>query len=285
MQHLPSYELTLNLHIAVCRLPDQEERRGIVVKENELWLERGMQYVKSPIKYRITSSPEVLFVNMHLLRLALARMLHQYPGLRPHRQVLQEHKRPAHDHDAGQIVDGVVVAKLVGAPKELRAETSETNTLLEKAVVQIFREHADTLLPAGWTERRIKRAKVLQYGRATLAENRIYTSITYQKAGSRVDSIGEITYGPGPYEGTWVLEIIRFLKLVPLASTADAADLMSDEDAEEEEPSVLPPELRIAECNIFKRHGMRGEMYVVKEGDIQDDRILIDVETMGAKLI
>lgn len=81
MQNLPGHELTLNLHITVCRLADQESCRGNVAFDSELWLEHGMQSVKGPVKYRITYSPEILFINIHLLRLAISRMHYQPPEL------------------------------------------------------------------------------------------------------------------------------------------------------------------------------------------------------------
>lgn len=59
----------------------------------------------------------------------------------------------------------------------------------------------------------------------------------------------------------------------------------TDKDDEDGTPSALPAPLRIAECNIFRRHGMLGKMLRVKAGDIHDLNILIEVEIIGAKFI
>ena len=76
LQHLPTAQLTYNLHILVCRLHKQEEARGCVATCGELWVERGIQHVKSNVKYRTTSCPEKLCVHDHLVDEALTAMRH-----------------------------------------------------------------------------------------------------------------------------------------------------------------------------------------------------------------
>ena len=58
---------TPNLHMLACRLYKQEAAHGCVAHNLEFWVERMIQYVKSNLKYRITSCPERLFVNDHAL--------------------------------------------------------------------------------------------------------------------------------------------------------------------------------------------------------------------------
>lgn len=93
----------------------------------------------------------------------------------------------------------------------------------------------------------------------------------------------EIIYGLSPFEGTWVVEVLRFVMLTP------APNVLHEEHPSEEGFALAahsPPPLQIAECNIFKRHGKVGRpMFKVIEGDIQDVKILIDVEKLGTKLI
>ena len=76
LQHLPEHLLTFNLHILVCRLHKQEEARGCVATCGELWVERGIQHVKSNVKYRTTSCPEKLYVHDLMVDEALAAMRH-----------------------------------------------------------------------------------------------------------------------------------------------------------------------------------------------------------------
>lgn len=64
------------MHILACRLPKQEEARGYVSKDGELWVERGIQRVKRNVKYRTTEHPEKLFAHDLMADMALARMRH-----------------------------------------------------------------------------------------------------------------------------------------------------------------------------------------------------------------
>ena len=76
MRHLPETQLTYNLHILVCRLYKQEDARGCVAACNELWVERGIQHVKSNVKYRTTSCPAKLYVHDLMVDEALTAMRH-----------------------------------------------------------------------------------------------------------------------------------------------------------------------------------------------------------------
>ncbi len=76
LQHLPESMLTYNLHILVCRLSKQETAKGCVAFCGELWVERNIHFVKSNVKYRITSCPEKLYVHDRMVDGALAAMRH-----------------------------------------------------------------------------------------------------------------------------------------------------------------------------------------------------------------
>lgn len=58
-EHIPSL-CKQNLHQLVCRLHIQEEQRGHVQLENELWVERVCQLVKSRTRNRAVHDPERL---------------------------------------------------------------------------------------------------------------------------------------------------------------------------------------------------------------------------------
>ncbi|DBB05418.1 TPA: hypothetical protein ACH3X1_012384 [Trebouxia sp. C0004] len=75
-QHLPESMLSYNLHFLVCRLKKQEEAKGCVARCGELWVEMGIQDVKSNVKYRTTSCPEKLYVHDLMRDEALLEMQH-----------------------------------------------------------------------------------------------------------------------------------------------------------------------------------------------------------------
>ena len=58
VQHFPVKFGTQNLHIALCRLPQQEEMHGCVGKDAEFWVECAIQSLKKCVKYRVTRHPE-----------------------------------------------------------------------------------------------------------------------------------------------------------------------------------------------------------------------------------
>ncbi|GIL67471.1 hypothetical protein Vafri_20814 [Volvox africanus] len=69
---------TYNLHLLGCRLRDQERARGHVSFAMEFWVERGMQSMKSDVKYRSPVAPEVTFVGTYLTKLTLAHLKAEY---------------------------------------------------------------------------------------------------------------------------------------------------------------------------------------------------------------
>jgi len=87
LQEMPLNMLTPNLHCACCRLYAQEEQRGAVAKDLELFIERDVQRVKENLKYRISARPEALFVNDKLADEALAarksRGIRQFDAICP----------------------------------------------------------------------------------------------------------------------------------------------------------------------------------------------------------
>lgn len=313
MQHLPFYELTYNLHMMVCRLSDQEAFRGVVLRENEMWVERAMQYVKRPIKYRTTSSPEKLFTNFQLKQLAIASMYKRFPGMRTFQETMEDLLRPVGHKDAGLIEDGVITSQFLGAGQKFRncdniagdglarsslqdnslrlllpcvGTVSVSSHLLicaivkfvgfeglnlpaEKVLTQVVAEYPEYAL--SWDPEQLAAATMLQYNQVVLAGNRIYSSVRYGAAKARSDTLGEVCYAEGAYAGSWVVEVVYFVLVEPDKSTAATG--------------AAPPTLRLAACNFFQRHGMRGVMHVVKEGDLHDVEYLIDVRNLGPKFI
>ncbi len=67
---------TFNLHLLVCRLYDQETECGHASFLLEFWVETQLiQYMKSDVKFRTTSCPELIFVNGLMMDRAVAKML------------------------------------------------------------------------------------------------------------------------------------------------------------------------------------------------------------------
>lgn len=62
---------TYNLHIAVCRLPEQERQRGSAAVMMEFVVERAMQLFKQMAGRRVSRDPEKVFVGDYMLQQAL----------------------------------------------------------------------------------------------------------------------------------------------------------------------------------------------------------------------
>lgn len=85
-----------------------------------MWVERAMQWVKRPIKYRTTSSPEKLFVNLMLKQLALTRLYNAHPDIKTWSERQETLLRPVGRKDDGLYHEGEVVAQFLGSGKPIR---------------------------------------------------------------------------------------------------------------------------------------------------------------------
>jgi hypothetical protein len=80
MMQVPESMLSPNLHIATCRLPEQEALRGNAANDIELWFERWMLIIKKRSKYRTIGHVEKSYIlNTELTARALLkhRMYHK----------------------------------------------------------------------------------------------------------------------------------------------------------------------------------------------------------------
>jgi hypothetical protein len=73
---------TQNLHLLTCRAHEQEEQRGSLYHETELWLERVLQWLKSRVKYHTTAVPEKIMAKFVLLDMALTCLRSRFPTLK-----------------------------------------------------------------------------------------------------------------------------------------------------------------------------------------------------------
>lgn len=83
----PPHLFTSNLHMDVCRLPEQEHARGASCLDVELVVERLMQEFKVGMGRHVCRNPDKVFVNNYLIGRALARMRVEH-GLRTIEELL-----------------------------------------------------------------------------------------------------------------------------------------------------------------------------------------------------
>ena len=77
-EHFEAKMCTYNLHIAVCRLPEQERQRGSAAMSMEFVVERAMQIFKQLSGRRVSRDPEKIFVGDYLLEQALLQVCNQH---------------------------------------------------------------------------------------------------------------------------------------------------------------------------------------------------------------
>ena len=81
---------TYNLHLLNCRMLAQQSQRGQTSSYGEWWVEQLVQLMKSTLRYRNTTTPELVAVNDLLLRHALARVKVQHPHLKDFDELVPE---------------------------------------------------------------------------------------------------------------------------------------------------------------------------------------------------
>lgn len=150
MQHLPAHMLTYNLHILVCRLPHQELARGCVGNDGEMFVERGMQEAKRPVKYRVSACPEKLLVHELSRTMALQKMAQQDSvtappelAVRTFDQLVPKYRQDMRSgplYDCGDEVSGT---GLLGKGKPLAGE-------MRSAALQQFLVHLQRMPDASW---------------------------------------------------------------------------------------------------------------------------------------
>lgn len=149
-EHCPSL-CKQNLHILCCRLNMQEEARGSVYGELELWIERVVQDVKRKTRYRATTDPEKVAARSITANTAMELMKVQYPSLRNIDDEIKKRKRARGDaagydepDDVGLIGEGDGDdTEMVGAGK--RPSAGEWDLLHVK-----LREYLENVQADSW---------------------------------------------------------------------------------------------------------------------------------------
>ena len=156
MQHLPESLLTFNLHILVCRLKKQEEAKVCVAPWGELWVERGIQTVKSNVKYRTTSCPEKLYAHDLMRDEAIVAMRHDSilhasvrTAVRSFDELVPQYRaniRAGPLYDTGDDQTGT---QLIGKGKKLKGADKSTCMLQVSRFLQVSRDSQWTDHPLG----------------------------------------------------------------------------------------------------------------------------------------
>lgn len=108
-----------NLHVLCCRLDLQEEQRGSVYGELELWIERVVQDVKRKTRYRATTDPEKVAARSITQGTALDLMKIHYPSLRTIDSELQKQKRQSARNPDGFDEEDVAKIGAANADEEM----------------------------------------------------------------------------------------------------------------------------------------------------------------------
>ncbi|KXZ41200.1 hypothetical protein GPECTOR_657g778 [Gonium pectorale] len=78
----PDKTFSVNMHISICRLYEQEVARGAAAADNEFIVERMMQEFKRTAGRRVAWKVEEHFAQQHLLHRAMTDIRYQYPNLK-----------------------------------------------------------------------------------------------------------------------------------------------------------------------------------------------------------
>lgn len=239
-----------NLHMLVCRLWQQQRKRGHTAFYSEFWVELLVQLVKSSTKYRSTTQPELVIVNHLLLERTLAVLKREH-GLRYFEEYISSGEM------RGVNLDDGILCQLLGSGKVLRpAQLADAEEVLVRHLkdfkpdgwvkVASIGLEVDAELPGGWARELVSEGvDFLQYTYAAQhvdadlgGQELVLKSLAYLRSVKRVSYFVQVRYEERGAERTYVARIKHFLRCT---CTSDAA--FADEGA--------PEVLRIAVCDLF----------------------------------
>ena len=239
-----------NLHMLVCRLWQQQRKRGHTAFYSEFWVELLVQLVKSSTKYRSTTQPELVIVNHLLLERTLAVLKREH-GLRYFEEYISGGEMRGFNLDDGTL------CQLLGSGKVLQpAQHADA----EEVIVRYLKDfkpdgwveaasvghEEDAELPGGWARELVGLGvDLLQYtyaaqhvGADAGGQELVLKSLAYLRSVKRVSYYVQVRYEERGAECLYVARIKHFLKC---SCTSDAA--LAVENA--------PEVLRIAVCDLF----------------------------------
>lgn len=197
---------TYNLHALCCRLRQQERARGHVAFALEFWIERGVQYVKSDVKYRTTGCPELLFTSGYLATLTLREVKHSAPD----KYLTFDEHVPAYFSankmhnsaysDAPLDAEAEDGTQLLGTG---RKATAEERDLVFRALVAT-EKYDDMLWLDGVEHWHEPSVQIYIFQRALRCRDEVILSRTYTLARKRESYYFKVHYGQDAEEGVWI---------------------------------------------------------------------------------
>lgn len=138
------------------------------MRENEMWVERVMQMIKGPIKYRLSTHPEKLFVNMYQLRQAVSRMKLAHSELKSLEEIMDQLTRHSKSYDVLEDSEESIRVQFIGAGRKISEAQKELTQ--QQAWQQVYKEYTQDLQAAGWTQELLlsAEAEVQELSRASI---------------------------------------------------------------------------------------------------------------------
>ena len=229
--HSPAQELSLsfctsNLHHLVCMLTAQAEARGDTRHFFELFVERGIQFLKRRTKFRSTSKPESVIAN----GLGLGSKLHdlQQQSTAP---ILSLADLLSGRASSSASASSASASACGSGSSDSKASADEDGSFLLDAGVLLRGGDAEAVvglmvqefcsgqgavgLWGGWTEDMLRSefVRVYVHGRASLGDEELVTSREYKRA-----KVRDSTHVLVPYVGAdevvqqWVGQVQRFVR-------------------------------------------------------------------------
>jgi hypothetical protein len=211
-----------NLHLLVCRLWQQQRKRGHTAFYSEFWVEGLVQLVKSSTKYRSTTQPELVIVGHLLLGRRLA-VLKQEQGLKSFDEYFGAGGMQGVNMDEGIACQMLGSGKALGPSERAAAEAA-------------LARYVKDMTPEVWDEVMVAGAELLRYtyasqyvGLDTDAPHLLLKSVAYLRSVKRVSYYVRVRYaepqGGQMREVQYVARIKYFLKATPNpAAGAQAAE-------------------------------------------------------------
>ena len=248
--------MTYNLHILVCRLPEQEDTCGPASKDIELWVERSIQRLKKSTKYRTTEYPEKIAVKRIIMEQQMQKLKSSRPDLRTFDDLVPAYRAAdiRGDIDTGSSAFG---SQLLGRGKEISATEEEE---LKPSIDRLMRTRPEI----NWTPEDTAQADILSHSAALKSGDEIIDSLQNRRARSRCSHYVRIaiTLRSGN-NSIFIARVNKFLRV-----TSSGSDEV----------------LRLASCTLFKATAVQG-MLRIDESRPYEENALVAVDSIDAKVV
>lgn len=185
-EHFPPAMCTYLLHIAICRLPDQERQWGKVCYSTEFWVEFMIQMAKKMLVDRSIRDVPTVLANTLLIQEALRGCKAKNPQVKTFDEFVPEYR--SQDHKGNNLDAGDTCMRgnqCLGSGVLLRGPAREEVLQALDAAIEQFKAAQIYLRP--WCAKgKLESAVLHQYTRAQTLYNEIVHSKAYQKPTSKV---------------------------------------------------------------------------------------------------